>query len=86
MEPITGAVVAIVLWFVLLFACWSLPAIFAIVGSWAGSLFDKVWEDFGFATGGVIGAIVGWIAALTLTVFSLIQGVLEVIHLFDLLA
>lgn len=85
MDPITGAVVAIVLWAVLLFACWSLPTLLALVGGFFGSLTDSYWDDSGMTVGAGLGAILGWLAAIGLTIVSLIQIILQTIHLIQLL-
>lgn len=87
MEPVTGAVVAIVLWSVLLVACWALPSILGFFGGLIGDAiaadrFDSTADLWGLG----VGAVLGWISAVALTILSLIQGILQIIHLVELLA
>lgn len=82
MEPVTGAVVAIVLWAVVLFGCWALVPLLTLVGLFFGNLFDT-WD--GAEWGGLVGMIFGYLAAIGLSILSLIQGILQIIRLIELL-
>jgi hypothetical protein len=75
MDPITGAVVALVFWFIIGSIGWA--AIY--LGSASIGVF------IGDETGGLIGAIIGWILGAAWWVFAIIQTILQVIHLVQLL-
>lgn len=74
MDPITGAVVAIVVWFVLAGSAGVLILLFAGLG-----------EFIGGETGGFFGAIVGWVAAAGWAIFAVIQAILQIVHLIQLI-
>lgn len=86
MDAITGAAVAIALWVLLAVFSWALPAILGFLGSMIGESFDKsAWHDSGFTWGSAIGAILGWVAAVGLTVLAAINAIIQIVHLVGLL-
>jgi len=86
MDDVTAAAVAIGLYVILLFTVWILPALTAMLGGFVGSLFDKsVWDDSGESIGIGVGAIVGWICALGLTVLAVVNGIIQIVRLVQLL-
>jgi uncharacterized membrane protein required for colicin V production len=76
MDPITGAVVAIVLWFVSISIVW-----FVIVFGCALIGHAIADED-----GGALGSIIGWVLGAVWAVIAVIQIILEVSHLLNLIA
>lgn len=75
MDPITGAVVAIVIWFILIGVGW-------FVGFWGGA---AIGFSIGGDEGGTIGVFVGWLLGAGWAVFALIQAILQIVHLIQLL-
>ena len=84
MDPVTGAVVALVLF--LATGAVSAPVL-AFVGGVIGAFVDDVWDeyllydDFGSTIGFLIGMLLGGAYA----VFALIQVILQIIRLVELL-
>lgn len=75
MDPITGAIVATVLY------AFSIPASFFILMFLGGMLFGALNEDL-IPIGGFIGFIVAW----GWTVFAAIQGIIQLVRVIQLLA
>lgn len=75
MDPITGAVVAIVLWFIFAWVGWGVIYV-SIIG--IGAAINDGDGAFG-------GAILGWILGAIWWVFAIIQAILQVVHLVQLL-
>lgn len=73
LDPITGAVVAIVLWFL------------AISIGWVVAYFLGVILDVAGGGGGVVGAIIGWLIGAGWAIFAVIQAILQIVHLIQLI-
>lgn len=75
MDPITGAVIASVIWFVLISVGW-------VLAYFGGALIGLAVGEEG---GGVVGAIAGWLLGAGWAIFALIQTILQVVHLIQLI-
>lgn len=78
MDPITGAIVAAVLWFLLrdLLAVAGGAIVFGIFAGLA-ILTDQEWLT-------VVGIVLGWIAAIVIGIWSVIQGVIAIVEIVQL--
>lgn len=74
MDPLTGAIVALVLWVVVGMGI-APPIVYAIF-SFIGVSSDR---EGGFAAG----IIIGWILASAVETFSLIEAIIALIHLIQ---
>lgn len=77
MDPITGAVVGMVVWF---FAGAIGCAVFAIGGAIAGGFFAEREDD-----GVIAGYLIGWIIGVCWFVFALVMAIIQLVHLVQLL-
>lgn len=75
MDPITGAVVAIVVWFVLISVGWVIAYLGGVI---AGAATDS-------ETGVFVGAVIGWLIGAGWAIFALIQAILQIVHLIQLI-
>lgn len=75
MDPITGAVVAIVIWLILI-------GLGAFIIFWLSAIIGSV---IGGDSGGTVGAIIGWVISLGWSAFALIQVILQIVHLIQLI-
>lgn len=75
MDPITGAVIAIVLWLVSI-------GVGYFVAFLAATLVGLAVGD---ENGGFIGAAIGWIIGAGWAIFALIQAILQIVHLIQLI-
>lgn len=78
MDPITGAIVAGVIWFI---AAWAGAVtifwIVAIIGTYFGEESDS-------AAPVVAGGLIGWILAVIWFVIAIIQVIVQIVHLVQL--
>jgi len=75
MEPVTGAIVAGVIFFFLIpLGYFVLPMLFGVIGA---AIADE--------GGAAIGAIVGYLAATAWAIFAVVQVILQIVRLVELL-
>jgi predicted lipid-binding transport protein (Tim44 family) len=74
MEPVTGAVVAIVIWFFLISAGYF---VFTLVFGLLGGLI-------GGDAGGIIGTIIGYVLGAAWAIFAIVKLILEIVHVLQL--
>lgn len=75
MDPITGAVVALVIWLVLI-------GVGSIIFFWGSTLIGLA---IGEEDGATIGAFIGWVLGIGWSVFALIQVILQAVNLIQLI-
>ena len=75
MDPVPGAVVAIVLLF------GSIPLVWVLSFVVSAAVAELVTVDSGF-----IGAFIGWVLGFVYALWAIIQAVLQIIHLVQLLS
>jgi hypothetical protein len=76
MDPITGAVIAIITWFALINVGYF---VFSLGCAALGTLV-------GGDSGGVIGAIIGYILGVAWSIFAVVKLILEIVNLLQLIA
>jgi hypothetical protein len=75
MDPITGAVVAIVIWVVLISVGWvAFYFVGILIGAAGGSEGSTI-----------VGGIIGYVLGAGWAIFALIQAILQIVHLVQLL-
>jgi hypothetical protein len=79
MDPITGAVIALVFWFFIRSVV-SVALVFAGMG--LGVLLAALFDNKVFVA---VGMVLGWLAALAFEVFAVIQMILEIVRIVEIL-